>query len=135
MTDYKELIEMLRRYSQDLVAYKLGCAFADAVDAAADAIEQLVKERDEWKTLGSLANKRAEDYREMRRQRDKAIKERDAAIADLKINWLCAVCKNRVVTKEWMACKNKDFYEAPCGAPTCLNFEWRGVQEDNDEID
>lgn len=31
-------------------------------------LHQLKKERDEWKTLGELANKRAEDYREMHRQ-------------------------------------------------------------------
>ena len=62
--------------------------------------------------------------------------ERDAAIADMKINWLCAVCKKRVITKEWMACENKDFYEAPCEAPTCLSFEWRGVQrQENGEND
>lgn len=45
MNDYKELIEMLRNYPQDLLAYKLGCAFADAVDSAADVIEQLVNDR------------------------------------------------------------------------------------------
>lgn len=37
----KELVEKLRMYSQDLVAYKLGCEFADAVNEAATAIEKL----------------------------------------------------------------------------------------------
>lgn len=95
MNDYKELIGDI---GDCLIAQPSEAVCKRILREAADAIEQLVKER-------------------------------DAAIADLKINWLCAVCKNRVVTKEWMACKNKDFYEAPCGAPTCLNFEWRGVQE------
>lgn len=155
MNDYKELIgdigDCLIGHPSEALCKRVLREAADAIerlctDAArleaenrakeqyiAETIGRVIIERDEWKTLGLLANKRAEDYREMRRQRDKAIKERDAAVADLKINWLCAVCKNRVVTKEWMACKNKDFYEAPCGSPTCLNFEWRGVREVEDE--
>ena len=35
----KNLIERLRQYSQSLVAYKLGADFADAVNSAADMLE------------------------------------------------------------------------------------------------
>lgn len=40
----KMLVSALREYSQDLIAYKLGCAFADACNDAAEAIEQLVRD-------------------------------------------------------------------------------------------
>lgn len=46
MTDYKDLIEILRSYSTEVISYKIDGAFAYGVTAAADAIEQLVKERD-----------------------------------------------------------------------------------------
>lgn len=39
MADYENLPQRLRRYSENLVAYKLDAAFADAVQKAADAIE------------------------------------------------------------------------------------------------
>ena len=35
----EELVKALREYSQELVAYKLGCAFADAVNVATDMLE------------------------------------------------------------------------------------------------
>ena len=146
MNNYKELVASLREEAEAVqaVEWDIPICTSNHIAEAADVIEQdneiiaslqreiveTAKERGQWMTLGHLANKRSEDYREMRRQRDKAIKERDAAIADLKVNWLCAVCKKRVVTKEWKHCDNKDFYEAPCEATTCLNFEWRGVGED-----
>lgn len=118
MNDYKELISTLRTHAEycDMPFSWMN----DSYEEAADAIEHLVKERDEWKTLGSLANKRAEDYREMRRQRDKAIKERDAAVEDLKDHGRnCKTClhggrgKNDCLDREEVPCK----------------WEWRGVMD------
>ncbi len=40
---YDELIKRLHRYSENCVAYKLDADFADAVQQAADAIEELQK--------------------------------------------------------------------------------------------
>lgn len=126
MNDYKELIGDI---GDLLIAHPSETLCKRLLKQAANAIEQLVKERDEWKTLGSLANKRAEDYREMRRQRDKAIKERDAAIADLKEYCDCDVCKNN--NDE---CLNNGLCKkCSVGKSTRHYWEWRGVKEDNDE--
>ena len=163
MNNYKELVFALRsKESRDN---------RELLDAAADVIEQqkaelerleaenrakeqyiaetigkVIKERDEWKTLGELANKRAEDYREMRRQRDKAIKERDelkevnillkancdhfkrerdAAIADLKT--VALNCHEDYTFSACFACE----HNSTCnGQPSSeCEFEWRGVQE------
>lgn len=129
MNDYKELIGELREQCSRMDYDCCELAFRSAV-----AIEQLVKERDEWKTLGSLANKRAEDYREMRRQRDKAIKERDAAIADI----ACLVNDPNVPAES--LCKKFTNHGCCCykyytgeQVRDCTGFEWRGVQEADDE--
>lgn len=134
MNDYKELISTLRTHAEycDMPFSWMNDAYNDA----ADAIEHLVKERDEWKTLGSLANKRAEDYREMRRQRDKAIKERDAAIEDI----AClandpnvpaeSLCKK--FTNHGCCCYN---YYTGEQVRDCTGFEWRGVREVEHEAD
>lgn len=114
MNDYKELIGDI---SDCLIAQPSEAVCKRVLREAADAIEQLVKERDEWKTLGSLANKRAEDYREMRRQRDKAIKERDAVVAEIPKN--CNTCGRFFWDKDCVECK----------------WEWRGVQEAEHEAD
>ena len=45
MYDYDELINRLHRYTENCVAYKLDADFASAVQEAADAIEELSKER------------------------------------------------------------------------------------------
>ena len=46
MRDYAAISKRLRRYSENCVAYKLDADFADAVSDAADAIEELLAERD-----------------------------------------------------------------------------------------
>lgn len=106
MNDYKELIANLREEAEAVQAieWEIPICTDNHIREAADAIEQLIKER-------------------------------DTAIADLKINWLCAVCKKRVIKKEWMLCVNKDIYEEAFKAPTCSNFEWRGVKETEHETD
>lgn len=45
---YDELIFRLRRYSKNCIANKLDVDFADAVQQAADAIEELAKESERW---------------------------------------------------------------------------------------
>ena len=127
MTNYKELIGDIKVC---LIAQPSEALCKRLLREAVNAIEHLIKERDEWKTLGSLANKRAEDYREMRRQRDKAIKERDAAIAD--IAYLAndpnvpaeSLCKK--FTNHGCCCYN---YYTGEQVRDCTGFEWRGVQE------
>lgn len=42
---YDELVKRLHRYSENCVAYKLDADFADAVQQAADTIEELSKPR------------------------------------------------------------------------------------------
>lgn len=116
MNNYKELVSALREEAEAVkaVEWDIPICTSNHIAEAADAIDRLCFE---------LELERC--------QHNATLKERDAAIADLKVNWLCAVCKKRVVTREWMRCDSKDFCEAPCEVPTCLNFEWRGVQEVN----
>ena len=45
---YDELIFRLRRYSKNCIANKLDADFADAVQKAADTIEELAKESERW---------------------------------------------------------------------------------------
>lgn len=127
MNDHKELIgdigDLLITHPSETLCKRL-------LKQAADAIEQLAKECDEWKTLGSLANKRAEDYREMRRQRDKAIKERDAAIADLKN--IVHNMGNACICDYCIGCVSNGFREG-CKTDDGDRWEWRGVQEDDNE--
>lgn len=101
MSDYDNLVEMiLRSYSTEMLSYKIDGAFAYAVTAAADAIEQLGK--------------------------DNAVltKERDAAVADLyelftKDESPCAFC----VAEHCDKCIKPDRIDYPY-------WEWRGVQEE-----
>ena len=44
MMDIEKLIERLEQYSEDLIAYKLGCNFADACTNAATALSALQAE-------------------------------------------------------------------------------------------
>lgn len=112
MNDYKELVEILRSYSTEVVSYKIDGAFAYAVTAAADAIEQLGK--------------------------DNAVltKERDAAVADLKQASKipyggCHLCTS-IRTEICKECYRSDLF-AEIAKNSTDHWEWRGVQEDNDE--
>ena len=46
MMDIEKLIERLEQYSEDLIAYKLGCNFADACTNAATALSALQAENE-----------------------------------------------------------------------------------------
>lgn len=58
---------------------------------------------------------------------NQVIAERDAAIADIKRAWICAVCQKRKEGREWLMCKNINIIEQQDGCLTCDNFEWRGL--------
>ena len=92
MSDYKELCASLREEAEAVQAieWEIPICTDNHIREAADVIEhlsaevdRLTKERDQWKMLGELANKRAEDYREMRRQRDNAAECNARLIADV----------------------------------------------------
>lgn len=92
---------ILRSYSTEMLSYKIDGAFAYAVTAAADAIEQLGK--------------------------DNAVltKERDAAVRDLKTYGnVCFICRYHD------SCYSKfSGFNPKCGAMDNTHWEWRGVQE------
>ena len=70
---------------------------------------------------------------ELRTRLAEATAERDAAVEDIKENWLCYVCKNRVKGKEWVYCENLKYCISESeGGDGCGNFEWRGKKEDTD---
>lgn len=99
MADYKELIGQLNGACIVKVVMK-DMTKADLFARAADAIEQLIKER-------------------------------DAAVADLKEGGFCMTCKHLVSTQEEKLCMHCSILTG--GGED--NWEWRGVQEDNDEVD
>lgn len=100
MNDYEKLVEHLRKFGLRLYGKE-----TSILQTAADAIEQLVTDIDAVR------------------------KERDAAVADIKKNWMCATCSKRIVGKEWLYCLHLLSVEAEDGSRTCLNYKWRGVQE------
>lgn len=158
MNDYKDLIGKLReiekygnggddRFIGALIDTKTAKDAADALEqltsytelcekeceAAEKYIKKLEKDRDEWKTLGEFANKRAEDYREMRRQRDKAIKERDAAIAEID-----GVCLNCAHSRRYNGEEMCEYIEECSFSEKDKNpskWEWREVREVERETD
>ena len=80
----KILIERLRRYSEGLVAYKLGSDFADAVYSAADMLENHASDR------AALVA----EIEKLRMALASACKERDEARKELHEakNELCCKC-------------------------------------------
>ena len=73
----KKLIERLRQYSESLVAYKLGSDFADAVNSAADMLENHAADR------AALVA----EIEKLRKQLEQTQAERDAMR-----NELCYLC-------------------------------------------
>ena len=106
MNDYKELVENLRAAGKSVEladgSFDIYIPTVEKCHNAADAIEQLVKER-------------------------------DAAVADLKNVKACKFCKNLSPHIDKEPCYSCLLYVI--GQRCTNNFEWRGVQEDNDEID
>ena len=75
----KKLIDLLRQYSESLVAYKLGAEFADAVCSAADMLENHASDR------AALVA----EIEKLRKQLEQTQAELDAAV-----NELCYLCGN-----------------------------------------
>lgn len=99
MQDYNEIVMALRTAKENENHY-IPCSRQFA-DITADAIEQLVKER-------------------------------NAAIKDMKKCWLCASCKKRIKGKEWAFCYHFEVKVQKVderNTATCKNYEWRGVSE------
>lgn len=101
MNDYKELIENLGRiiFREKTATYGVGEI-----------------------NIRSMAT-------ECKQAIEQLVKERDAAVADLKENRVCTVCvfgNDDALFPCDDCCSYTDSYNC---------FEWRGVQEDNDEID
>lgn len=108
-------------------------SIASTCDKAVNIIKQL-KSRAE-KAEAELKN--AEVHADCMEARALAYKDElakaearaEALLDDLKIGWLCRACKKRVKGSEWSFCPNYIHKEGVENTATCINFEWRGVQE------
>ena len=61
---------------------------------------------------------------------DKIKAERNAAVEDIKKNWLCFTCKKRIKGREWAYCKHLELEVTgrdDARTTTCENWEWRGI--------
>ena len=87
----KILIERLRRYSEGLVAYKLGSDFADAVYSAADMLENHASDR---AALVAEIEKLRMALASACKERDESRKELHEAKSELAAmrNELCYLC-------------------------------------------
>lgn len=143
MNDYKEIIKELNiefNECDKLIGRKIHLNLSDAppkkyeilaedccgemvsimqtISCAADAIEQLVKERDGWMISYDGAQRA---YHEWFAEAQKLMQERDAAVEDLKSLAFCCKCKHNETTEGvndiCLYCREDD------------KWEWRGVQE------
>lgn len=122
---YKELVERLRKM------YTL-CAWDELKDAS-NAIEKLIFKYNfanmtKKETDIALKNEFLKSLR-LEAENKQLKRERDQAVEDLKINSKCSICKNNPKGKDARKCK----YYDTCGTDNC--WQWRGVQEENNETD
>lgn len=99
-------------------------------DEAHRQIDQLViRLNDETERVARLEaeNRAKEQY--IAETIGKLARERDAAIEDVKKNWICAACKKGKDGHEWVGCSERRLEQVGDYSATCVNFEWRGVQE------
>ena len=83
---YEELVKGLRKYSDNYVAYMLDADFADTVQKAADAIEELSK----YSGLESKAMDYAEDFMIfLAERRDAKGTEKQEVMACNTLWWVC----------------------------------------------
>lgn len=117
MNDYKELIgdigDLLITHPSETLCKRL-------LKQAADAIEQLVNEKNTLELLNHLE----------RCEHDHTRKERDAAMADL--NAIVHDMENTCICDYCIGCVSNGFREG-CKTDDGDRWEWRGVQEDSDE--
>lgn len=59
----------------------------------------------------------------------------DAAVEDLKANWLCQACSKREKGKEWAWCKHGDFVTDGERVVRCSHFDWRGPQDEKGDTE
>lgn len=111
---YKELVERLRKM------YTL-CAWDELKDAS-DAIEKLLSENIQLKRRIVFWDKNT--FGKLRAELDHLRHERDQAVEDLRqlADGQCLFCKHD---------EDETFNE--CGTDNC--WQWRGIQEENNETD
>ena len=127
MMDIEKLIERLEQYSEDLIAYKLGCNFADACTNAATALsvlqaenEKLRVELEQVRTDCAVAEKNHADcideLEQVKRERDAVL---NAFRGFIQSGHLCEYCAETL--KDNPACSACEKWS---------KFQWRGVGED-----
>lgn len=127
MMDIEKLIERLEQYSEDLIAYKLGCNFADACTNAATALsalqaenEKLRAELEQARTDCAVAEKNHADcideLEQVKRERDAVL---NAFRGFIQSGHLCEYCAETL--KDNPACSACEKWS---------KFQWRGVGED-----
>ena len=126
MNDYKDLIEDLR-LGLTCGPYRAVTVLKSMLSEAADAIEQLVKERDDER---EAADEWQHRYFELARKCSQLEKERDAAVADL--TNIVHDMGNTCICDYCIGCVSNGFREG-CKTDDGDRWEWRGVQEDDDE--
>lgn len=103
-------------------------AYCEVMINASNAIETLLSENIELKRSITFLNKNT--LGKLRAELDRLKRERDQAVEDLKINSKCSICKNNPKGKDARKCK----YYDTCGLAYKF-WQWRGVQEENNETD
>lgn len=114
MNEYKKLIAILR---DDEFCESLDYKHYFYVGNAADAIERLMKERDDF---AEVADEWQHDYFELVGKTEQLKRERDAAVDDLEAFSDCTQCKHY---KKSSCCEDCNYDYS--------KFEWRGVKENN----
>lgn len=125
--DIEKLIERLEQYSEDLIAYKLGCNFADACTNAATALsalqaenEKLRAELEQARTDCAVAEKNHADcideLEQVKRERDAVL---NAFRGFIQLGHLCEYCAETL--KDDPACSACEKWS---------KFQWRGAAEE-----
>ena len=130
MMDYEKLIERLEQYSEDLIAYKLGCNFADACTNAVIALSALQAENEKLRAELEQTRKDCavaeKNHADCIGELEKVKQERDAAIADW--HGFCVKCAWN--GKQYLADGIMDARCKTCRENGKCNWEWRGKKED-----
>lgn len=128
MNDYKELIADLRNPNKVLYETFLNeeSKSVESVVAykAANAIERLVND---YEILAKMYAKVNEDLCVRTKERDAAVADIEEVIHD-EFGDICTICN------KYKACM-KATKKTPLAKLPCERGKWRGVQEDNDEVD
>lgn len=134
MMDIEKLIERLEQYSEDLIAYKLGCNFADACTNAATALATLQAEVEFWKykckesvshtsELDIALHDTETENEKLRAELEQVKQERDAVLnafrGFIQLGHLCEYCAETL--KDDPACSACEKWS---------KFQWRGAAEE-----